>query len=75
MTTKNIRTMISLVELKFDVMSNEDLIIKIKEEFGVSVNSADLLSLHIDLSELDISNKQIDNYDRYDQYRQELANY
>jgi hypothetical protein len=75
MTTKNIRTMISLVELKFDVMSNEDLIIKIKEEFGVSVNSADLLSLHIDLSELDISNKQIDNYDRYDKYRQELAYY
>jgi len=75
MTTKNIMTMISLVELKFGVTSDKDLITKIDEEFGVSINSADLLSLHIDLSELDISNKQIDNYDGYDKYRQALAYY
>lgn len=75
MTTKNIQTMISLVELKFGEMSNESLITRIKEEFGVGISNADILSLHIDLSELDIVNKQIESYDGYSEYRQEYANY
>jgi len=67
--------MISLVELKFGVMSNECLISRIKEEFDVSINNADILNLHIDLSELEISNKQINSYDGYSEYRQEFIDY
>lgn len=57
--------MISLVELKFGSMSNKDLISRIKEEFDVSISNTDILALHIDLSELEITNKQIENYDGY----------
>lgn len=75
MTTKNIKTMISLVELKFGELSNQDLIKRIKEEFDVSISNADILALHIDLSELEISNKQINCYDGYSEYRQEFVDY
>jgi len=65
MTTRNLETMISLVGSKFDIKSNADLIQKIKEEFGVSVSEADILNLHVDLSELEIANKEITYYDRH----------
>jgi hypothetical protein len=75
MTTKNIQTMISLVELKFGEMSNEELISRIKEEFDVSISNTDILALHIDLSELEITNKQIDYYAGHSEYRQECVDY
>jgi hypothetical protein len=64
MTKTNLETMISLVASKFEIKSNDELIRRIKEEFGVSVSLADILNLHVDLSELEIANKEIMFYDR-----------
>jgi len=67
-TTRNLETMISLIGSKYELKSNEELIQRIKEEFDISVSLADILNIHIDLSELENANKEIMYYDRHYQY-------
>ena len=68
MTTRNLETMISLVGSKYELKSIEELIKRIKEEFSVSVDKADILNLHVDLSELENESKITMYYDRHNQY-------
>jgi hypothetical protein len=59
----SLTTMLSLVAFKYGELSNEEIVEKVKENFGVSITNQDILNQYVSIKELEYENNKIEYYD------------
>ncbi len=59
----SLTTMLSLVAFKYGKLSDEEIVEKVKENFGVQITSQDILNQYVSIKELEYENNKIEYYD------------
>lgn len=59
----SLTTMLSLVAFKYGKLSDEKIVEKVKENFGVQITGQDILNQYVSIKELEYENNKIEYYD------------
>lgn len=59
----SLTTMLSLVAFKYGKLSDEEIVEKIKDNFGIQITKQDILNQYVSIKELEYENNKIEYYD------------